>query len=272
MAKKKIGIYGKLESTANNKVEDLYIIVDNQSIHFAVKHLISNEYVAFESFISGSDANGFSQLLAYLQNNSKLMHAMYQNVHFVMNNERVLLSKKQQIKDYTIYQNELNMLFGIQSDHELLIAPLEDDKVIVSSVPDIYQTLLTRSFPTGKWSHYLGFLMQHAKDNGVYIYFFEGFYIGLIIDNNVVQFVRYFEESEDAQNVYNILNACKHYQFNPNNATIFLSGYHAENNQWAIELSTYFKEAIIEQVPQKGVIKSLQQEYPHFHFSTYFIF
>ena len=64
MAKKKIGIYGILESTANHKVEDLYIIVDHHSIHFAVKHLESNKYIAFESFVSGTDLNGFAQLLS----------------------------------------------------------------------------------------------------------------------------------------------------------------------------------------------------------------
>lgn len=272
MAKKKIGIYGNLESTANHKVEDLYIIVDNQSIHFAVKHLNSEHYIAFESFVSGPDLNGFSQLLAYLQNNSKLMHAVYHQVHFVMNNARVLISKQQQIKDATIYQNELNMVFGNQSDHELLVAPLQDDKVVVSSIPDIYQTLLTRAFPTGKWSHYLSALLKHAKEDGIYIYFFDRFYIGLIMHQSAVQFVRYFEESEDAQNVYNILNACKHCNFDPNNATIYLSGYHAENHQWVVELGTYFKDANIEQVPQNGVANTLQQEYPQHHFATYFIF
>ena len=272
MAKKKIGIYGNLESTANHKVEDLYIIVDNQSIHFVVKHLVSNNYISFESFVSGTDINGFSQLLAYLQNNSKLMHAVYQNVHFVMNNSRVLISKSQAIKDHTIYQNELNMLFGNQSDHELLVTPLQEDKVVVSSVPDIYQTLLTRAFPTGKWSHYLSALVQNATEDGVYIYFFDGYYIGLIRDKNIVQFVKYFEESEDAQNVYNILNACKHGQIDPNNAALYLIGYHPENNHWVIELGTYFKDAIIEQASQNGVVKSLQQEYPQHHFATYFIF
>ena len=216
--------------------------------------------------------NGFSPLLAYLQNNSKLMHAVYQHVHFVMNNSRVLISKSQHVKDHSIYQNELNMLFGNQSDQDLMVTPLHDDKVVVFSVPDMYQTLLTRAFPTGKWSHYLCSLLQNATENGVYIYFFDGYFIGLIRDHNSVQFVKYFDETEDAQNVYNILNACKYAQINPNNAALYLIGFHPENNQWAIELGKYFKDAINEQASQNGVIKSLQQEYPQHHFATYFIF
>ena len=262
MAKKKIGIYGNLESTANNKVEDLYIIVDNHSIHFAVKHLISNSYIAFESFVSGNEINGFSQLLAYLQNNSKLIHAVYHSVHFVMNNSRVLISKLQNIKDNTIYQNELNLVYGNIADHELLVTPLEDQKVLVSSIPDVYQTLLTRSFPTGKWTHYLNSFIKYAKKNGVYVYFFDAYYIVLINNNDTVQFVRYFDESEDAQNVYNVLNACKHIQLDPNNSSLYLKGYHAEKHQWAVELGAYFNNANIEQAEMEGVD----------HYATYFIF
>ena len=51
MAQKKIGIYGTLQSTANNKVEDLYLIVDGQSIIFSVKNTSTNAYVAFEYFV-----------------------------------------------------------------------------------------------------------------------------------------------------------------------------------------------------------------------------
>ena len=272
MAKKKIGIYGTLESTANHKVEDLYIIVDHQSIHFAVKHLVSNHYIAFESFVSGNEVNGFTQLLAYLQNNSKLMHSVYNNVHFVMNNSRVLISKQQNVKDNTIYQNELNIVFGQQPDQELLVTNIDQQKVLVSTIHDIYQTLLTRSFPTGKWSHYANAMLNYAHQNGVHLYFFESFYILLIRNQEGVQFLKYFEESEEAQNVYNVLSACKHLQINPNNESLFLRGYHAENNHWVIELGTYFNEAVVEQASEEGVGKALHQEYPHHQFATYFIF
>jgi hypothetical protein len=262
MAKKKIGIYGTLESTANHKVEDLYIIVDQHSIHFAVKHIESNKYIAFESFVNGTDLNGFAQLLAYLQNNSKLMHAVYHHVYFVMNNARVLISKVQNIKDDTIYQNELNLVFGIQADQELLVSTLQNNQVLISSIPDVYQTLLTRAFPTGRWMHYANVIVKDAIGDGVYLYFFESYYIVMIMHHQTVQFLKYFEEAEDAQNVYNILNTCKHIQFDPNASSLFLKGYHAENHQWAVELGNYFNKAIIEQAPE---------EYGD-HFATYFIF
>jgi hypothetical protein len=261
MAKKKIGIYGTLESTANHKVEDLYIIVDHQSIHFAVKHLLSNKYISFESFVNGNDANGFAQLLAYLQNNSKLIHAVYHHVYFVMNSARVLISKEQTVKDNTIFQNELSMVYGNQTDHELLISSLQSNQVLVSSIPDIYQTLLTRAFPTGKWIHYANAIINNAVEDGVYLYFFESYYIVLIVHHHAVQFLKYFDESEDAQNVYNVLNICKHTQFDPNTSSLFLRGFHAENNHWAIELGNYFDKATIEHTPEYGD-----------HFATYFIF
>lgn len=261
MAKKKIGIYGTLESTANHKVEDLYIIVDHQSIHFAVKHLLSNKYVSFESFVNSNDVNGFAQLLAYLQNNSKLMHAVYHTVHFVMNGARVLISKEQSIKDHTIYQNELNMVFGNQADQELLVSSLHNNQVLISSIPDIYQTLLTRAFPTGKWMHYADAVIKEAKEDGVYLYFFDSYYIVLIKNNGSVQFLKYFDEAEEAQNVYNVLHVCKHLQIEPNKSNLILRGYHSEQNHWAVELGNYFEHATIEKAPEHGD-----------HFATYFIF
>ena len=55
MAKKKIGIYTSLDSTFNNKVEDLYLIVDRESIVFSVKNINRNEFVAFEHFENSAD-------------------------------------------------------------------------------------------------------------------------------------------------------------------------------------------------------------------------
>jgi len=90
---KKIGIYGVQESTANNKVEDLYLIVDDQSICFVVKNHINGAHIAFEYFENTTDQNGWNQLLGYLQNNSKLIQSYYRQVQFVMNTKRTLLTK-----------------------------------------------------------------------------------------------------------------------------------------------------------------------------------
>ena len=86
MANKKIGFYGKLESTANNKVENLYIIVNNTSIVFVVKHIEKNEFVSIEHFEQTEEASSWSPLLAYLQNNSSLIQNYYKNIFLVINN------------------------------------------------------------------------------------------------------------------------------------------------------------------------------------------
>jgi hypothetical protein len=79
MAKKNIGIYSNLESTSNHKVEDLYLVVDNNKIVFSVKNKKNNEFVAFEHFSNNQVNTGWHQLVAYLQNNSKLIHGIFGN-------------------------------------------------------------------------------------------------------------------------------------------------------------------------------------------------
>lgn len=93
MAKKKIGIYGALESTANNKVEDLYLVVDESAIAFSVKNHVSNTYQCFEYFVNDPENIGWNQLVAYLQNNSKLIQNTYSNIYFVMNNSSYTVTK-----------------------------------------------------------------------------------------------------------------------------------------------------------------------------------
>jgi hypothetical protein len=109
---KKIGIYGVQESTANNKVEDLYLIVDEQSICFVVKNHINGVYIAFEYFENTTDQNGWNQLLGYLQNNSKLIQSFYRQVQFVMNTKRTLLTKAVNSGADAFYHNEFSLVVG----------------------------------------------------------------------------------------------------------------------------------------------------------------
>ena len=88
MANKKIGFYGKLESTANNKVENLYIVVNNTSIVFIVKNIVKNEFVSIEHFEQTEEATSWSPLLAYLQNNSSLIQNYYKNIFLVISKLR----------------------------------------------------------------------------------------------------------------------------------------------------------------------------------------
>ena len=119
MAKKKIGIYGVLESTANNKVENLYLIVDDHSIAFSVKNEISNQYVSFEYFVNDPENQGWNQLVAYLQNNSKSIQNTYKNIYFVLNNASFVITKKYSIDDTLMYKNELALLHGISLEEEV---------------------------------------------------------------------------------------------------------------------------------------------------------
>ena len=126
MAKKKIGIYTTLESTPNNKVEDLYLIVDKESIVFSVKHKQKNEFVAFEHFVNNVDNTGWHQLVAYLQNNSKLIQGVYGNIFFIWNSTRFVLTKKQ-IKEYDV----LNVYLIVEFQHQQ--HRLELQKIILYS-------------------------------------------------------------------------------------------------------------------------------------------
>ena len=124
MAKKKIGIYGVLESTANKKVEDLYIIVDESAIAFSVKNNIANTYQCFEYFVNDPENIGWNQLVAYLQNNSKLIQNTYANIYFVMNNSSYMVTKKYNIADHLLYKNELSLLHEVSPEEEVQLAPL----------------------------------------------------------------------------------------------------------------------------------------------------
>ena len=166
---KKIGIYGVQESTANNKVEDLYLIVDEQSICFVVKNHIDGTYIAFEYFENTTDQNGWNQLLGYLQNNSKLIQSFYRQVQFVMNTKRTLLTKTVHAGADAFYHNEFSLVVGTKMEEELQLQKIGQEQVLVYGVPDALSTLLTRSFPTGKWINYLSSLVASNKGDGVCI-------------------------------------------------------------------------------------------------------
>lgn len=272
MAKKKIGIYGVQESTANNKVEDLYLIVDEQSICFVVKNHTNGLYIAFEYFENTPDQNGWNQLLGYLQNNSKLMQSFYRQVQFVMNTKRALLTKETKTVAETFYQNEFSLVFGHKMEEELQVQAIGQDQVLVYGVPDALNTLLTRSFPTGKWTNYVGSLIASNQQDGLYLSLFEDYYIVFILQNGKPHFVNYFNKSGADQNKYQVLNACVQTNTNPNSFNLNVTGYSAERDQWIQELSTYFANAHMQHAPDAGIGATLNNEYPNHSYAPYFIF
>lgn len=272
MAKKKIGIYSNLESTANNKVEDLYLVVDNANIIFSVKNKKTNEIVAFEHFANNPENVGWHQMVAYLQNNSKLIHGIYGNILFVLNTPTFIVTNKLKKEDSLIYLEELNLVHGKGNDTELYITPYNDNLVIAFTVPDALSTLLSRTFPTGKWHHYVEFVLSNPINNEASIYLFENHYLLSIVKESKQQFIKYFLIEGDDQNSYHILNACQHGNLEIYSSNLKVWGY--QNNQHAFiqKIATYFSKAEIVSSPNSGIGVSLNASYPENNYPTYFIF
>jgi len=282
MAKKKIGIYSPLASTPNQKVEDLFLIVDDHSIAFSVKNIEKNTFVAFEYFENEENTDGCGPLMAYLQNNSKLIHAIYRQVHFVLNHSHFLITKKYDSSDPLLYQNELNLLHGQLMDAEIQVNELVNGSMIVFAVPDSLITLLTRTFPIGKWKHYAEWVIstkvgQTAKDNSsVHIHLFETNYLLSIQDNGNLKNIKYITSSTPDQNCYSILNACQQLGVIPSQMHLQIVGLEHSSNQemnesWT-QLGTYFFTTKVISTPSEGIGESLNKEFPHHRYATYFIF
>jgi len=282
MAKKKIGIYSPLESTPNQKVEDLFLIVDDHSIAFSVKNIEKNTFVAFEYFENEENVEGWAPLMAYLQNNSKLIHAIYRQVHFVLNHSHFLITKKYDSSDPLLYQNELNLLHGQLMDAEIQVNELANGSMIVFAVPDSLITLLTRTFPIGKWKHYAEWVIstkvgQTAEDNGsVQIHLFETNYLLSIQENGNLKNIKYITSSTPDQNCYSILNACQQLGVIPSQMHLQIVGLEHSSNQemnetWS-QLGTYFFTTKVISTPTAGIGESLNKEFPHHRYATYFIF
>jgi len=272
MAKKKIGIYGIQESTANNKVEDLYLVVDEQSICFVVKNHTNGQYISFEYFENTPDQNGWNQLLGYLQNNSKLIQSFYRQVQFVMNTKRTLLTKSVSNGADAFYLNEFSLVFGTKMEEEIQTQAIGQDQVLVYSVPDALSTLLTRSFPTGKWINYISSLVLSNQADGVCLSLFEDYFIVLILQNGKPHFVNYFNRSGDDQNKYLLLNACVQSNTLPKDSNLNVTGYSAERDIWIQDLASYFANAHIQHAPDAGIGATLNAEYPNHSYAPYFIF
>ncbi len=258
MAKKNIGIYSDLQSTANNKVEDLYLIVDENSIVFNVKNNITNEYIAFEQFENGGDQKGWSGLIAYLQNNSKLIHHFYRNVFFVYNGSRVILTKKQTQENTLSYQQELSFVHGIKEDEELYYNSINDQITIVYSIPDALSALLSRTFPTGKWKHYATYVAAQKSQNETQLYLFTQQYCLHIIKDGSTQFLAYFPIESPEQNGYTILQVAKNILKDLSGQTLRI--WSNDNKESFIDMvAPYFEKTHVESSP-------------HQQFATYFIF
>ena len=282
MAKKKIGIYSTLLSTANQKVEDLFLIVDDHSIAFSVKNIQNNTYVAFEYFDNEENGEGWGPLMAYLQNNSKLLHAIYRQVHFVLNHSHFIITKKYDSSDILLYQNELHLIHGQLNDSEIQVNEFSNGSVIVFAVPDSLITLLTRTFPMGKWKHYVEWVIASKIDqtdldhSSVHIHLFENNYVLLIQEKGNLKNIKYVNVSTPDQNCYTLLNACQQLGVIPSQLHLEIVGLEHSptniiNESWS-QLVTYFLETKVISTPIEGIGETLNKEFPNHRYATYFIF
>jgi hypothetical protein len=272
MAKKKIGIYTDLVGTFNNKVEDLYLIVDRDSIVFSVKNRTNNEYVAFEHFVNSSDNIGWHQLIAYLQNNSKLIQQVFANIHFVWNSSRGILTKKLLKEDTLIYQKELDLVHGVSNEEELYLKEMKENKILVFSVPDALSTLLSRSFPTGKWHHYMEYILAAEADDAAFLFLFENNFCLRLIKDGQDQLINYYPLEGDDQNCYTILNACSSILTDTNKTHLKVWGVSQLQSSFVNALVPYFNSYELVSNQIGDVQTSLNKNYPNHIYATYFIF
>ena len=261
MANKKIGFYGKLESTANNKVENLYIIVNKTSIVFIIKHIVKNEFVSIEHFEQTEESNSWSPLLAYLQNNSKLIQNYYKNIFLVVNNNRIILSQTDAKDNLLSAAQELELIHGHKLDEEIYTSIIGDKHFLIYGIADDLYAILNRYFPSGKWQHYTSFFLGNEIDSEVQVRIFEDSFILYIVEKGITKLLNYYSLEGEDQNIYTLLNSCINAGIDINKFLLKVWGYEEGKHNFITKTAPYFaaKQVVqIEQVPNA--------------YSSYFIF
>ena len=261
MANKKIGFYGKLESNANNKVENLYIIVNNKSIVFVVKHLVSNKFVSVEHFEQTEEAISWSPLLAYLQNNSSLIQNYYKNIFLVINSNRLILSQTDTKDNLLLAAHELELIHGQKLDEEIYTSSIEDKYFLIYGIADELSAILNRYFPSGKWQHYASYFLDNVLDSEVQVRIFEDCFIVYIVEKGITKLLNYYTLEGEDQNIYTLLNSSINTGIDTNKFLLKVWGYEEGKHNFITKTAPYFaaKQIIqIEQVPNA--------------YSSYFIF
>jgi hypothetical protein len=241
MAKMIVGVYSKNISFTENKSSDLYITIDNENLFFSVKNSKNGLFVAFEHFKSASDEKGWDPLILFSQNNSKLINVLFKNVYFVWNNSRFVLTKKLLKQDILYYQQELNLVHGVNNTDEVYFNTIDDDLILAYSVPDELNNSLSKIFSNGIWHHYTEYIMKKEIDNNALICLFEKQFCLKIAKNGVAQLVNYFPLEGNVQNLYQIINACNHSSLDTNSASISVLGYNQDSHEFVNTIANYFK-------------------------------
>ena len=271
MAKMIVGVYSKNISFTENKSIDLYITIDNKNLFFSVKSIKNGQFLAFEHYKSAVDEIGWDEKILSAQNNSKLIKLNFNNVFFVWNNKRFTLSKKISKQDVLYYQQELNLVHGVNNHDEIFVNSINDDLVLAFSVPGQIISLTAKLFPNGVWHHYTEYMNNSDSENNALICLFENEFCLKITNNRKIQLVNYFPIEGNDQNIYQIINACNHSSLETNYASLKIWGYEDKQHEFINTLSNYFNAGQVAE-PQEYWDNEDKENCPNNIYSTYFIY
>ena len=241
MAKMIVGVYSKNLSFTENKTTDLYITIDHEHIFFSVKHLTHGHFVGFEHFKSAEDEKGFDSLILFAQKNSKLINIPFSNVFFVRNNSRFIITKHAIKQDAIYYQQELNLVHGINNTDEVYFNPIANELILAYSIPDPLIVSLSKLFPNGVWHHYMEFVMKKGIDKSVSIFLFDHLICLNIKQDGINKLANYYKLEGADQNTYQILNACNHSAVELNSSSVTIWGVDEDKHAFVKTLANYFK-------------------------------
>lgn len=271
MAKMIVGVYSKNISFTENKSNDLYITIDNGNLFFSVKSIKNGQFLAFEHYKSAVDEIGWDELILLAQTNSKLIKLNFNNVFFVYNNARLTFSNKISKQDVLYYQQELNLVHGVNNHDEVFVNSINDYLVIAFSVPVQLINLTVKLFPNGVWHHFAEYLNNSNSENNVLVCLFEKQFCLKITNNRKIQLVNYFPIEGNNQNIYQIINACNHSTLETNYASVKIWGYDDTQHEFINSLANYFKEGEVAE-SQEYWDNEDKEICPNNIYSNYFIY
>lgn len=272
MATKKIGIYGELTSTANNKVEDLFVIVEEQAIHFLIKNIHTDTFVAFESFEMSDPSEGYHSLIAFLQNHSNLILSYYRWVKFVNNLSPIVLTKNKTSEDPLVQNAEIDLLFGNSLEQEFVSNALNDNTDIMYTVPHTVQTLLSRMFPTGKWVHYFQYCIEKHIQAGICVHVFGAKTLFMLRDENNILLAKYIPTTESADILYSLLAIAEQLSIPLEKLSVYCAGLSENAKTYLQPLAHQVASLYFEDYSDAGLGAIMSKESNNHIYQSYLIF
>jgi len=271
MAKKIVGVYSKNISFTENKSNDLYITIDNSNLFFSVKNAENGQFVALEHFMNDLEDIGWDQLISFAQKNSKLINIPFSNVFFVWNNSRFIITKNVIKQDAIYYQQELNLVHGINNTDEVYFNSIANDLILAYSIPDQLIVSLSKLFTNGVWHHYMEFAMKQGTDKSVSIFLFDQLFCLNIKQDGITKLANCYKLEGANQNTYQILNACNHCAVETNISSVTIWGFEEDKHEFVNTLANYFKTGQLVESAECWDKEDIDN-WPNNIYTTYFIY